>query len=111
MKNIFYVWKITIIVLSIALAIHFLKDVTQDLLGIETVLDEFGNISEDTSTFSEPMLFVYHWGWVNATIFQLGIPILHLKHMSRQYFQRVDAYILAMVVWMIGMFLWTVTLR
>lgn len=48
----------------VATLIHFLKDITQDLLGIPTFLDAFGNIQEDLSVLPS---------WVRLSILGAGI--------------------------------------
>lgn len=39
--------KITLFVLWVSVTIHFLKDITQDILQINSPLDAFGNITEN----------------------------------------------------------------
>ena len=50
------IWVITLI--------HFLKDITQDILRIPTILDVFGNIQEDISRLPY---------WIQLLIFSAGI--------------------------------------
>lgn len=44
--------NIVLIVIFVFFFIHFLKDITQDVLKIKTPLDYFGNVNEDLSLFS-----------------------------------------------------------
>ncbi len=44
--------KIVIWIILIFTFIHFLKDITQDIFRIPTVLDYFGNIQEDITNYS-----------------------------------------------------------
>jgi hypothetical protein len=50
------IWVITLI--------HFLKDITQDILKIPTILDVFGNIQEDLSHLPH---------WLQLFIFSAGV--------------------------------------
>lgn len=40
-------------------AIHFLKDITQDILKISTILDLLGNANEDISSFPKVIQLVF----------------------------------------------------
>ena len=110
MKIALKIWKLFLSLVSIILIIHFVKDITQDLFGIRTYLDNFGNIVENTSKLPEWLLYIYHWGWINAIIFQLVIPYLHFKNLNRELFRKVDQYILSMIVWISIMLFWAINL-
>lgn len=63
-------------------AIHFLKDITQDILKIPTFLDSFGNANEDISFFPEAIrqgYIILGYGSFLVEIFLLvAIPIVNL---------------------------------
>ena len=54
MKKKVFLWIILVLV-----ATHFLKDVTQDILKIPTVLDLLGNANEDISSFPKVVQLVF----------------------------------------------------
>lgn len=45
--------KFLLWLIFVAILIHFLKDITQDILQISTPLDIFGNVKEDLSGFPQ----------------------------------------------------------
>ena len=73
----------------ILVLIHFVKDVTQDILRVSSVLDVFGNVKEDISYFPETLKKIYFWFSVSsffAEIFLLvSIPIV----MRRKNFSKL----------------------
>jgi hypothetical protein len=54
MKKKVFLWIIFVLV-----ATHFLKDITQDILKIPTILDLLGNANEDISNFPKVMQLVF----------------------------------------------------
>jgi len=54
--------RFLLIFLWLVVIIHFLKDITQDLLHIPTFLDSFGNITENLSWLPEWGQEVYLYG-------------------------------------------------
>jgi len=63
--------------------IHFLKDITQDLFGISTILDNLGNIEEDISAFPLWLEYFYHWTMVNTVIGEIVLLVLIPKYIFR----------------------------
>ncbi|MCA9368727.1 MAG: hypothetical protein H6773_00645 [Pseudomonadales bacterium] len=110
MQKIFPLWKMFVSLLSVVLLFHFIKDITQDVLGITTPLDTIGNIVEDTLTLPEWLIYIYHWGWINAIFFQLLIPYIHIRNWKRKTFIKQDKYILLMLVWILSMIAWALLL-
>lgn len=51
-KFCFKLWRRLLPFLYVFVFIHFLKDITQDILKIPTPLDLFGDVKEDLSSFS-----------------------------------------------------------
>ena len=84
MKNLTLVnKKLLLLAIWIIMLIHFLKDMTQDILGIPSVLDLFGNIQENTSTFPIWLEYLYHWAMVNTFIGELILIFLIPKYIFK----------------------------
>ncbi len=54
MKKRIFLWTIFVFV-----AVHFLKDITQDILKIPTILDLLGNANEDISSFPKAIQDIF----------------------------------------------------
>lgn len=48
----FPIRKVLLVIILVASTIHLVKDITQDIMQIPTLLDNFGDIREDLSGFS-----------------------------------------------------------
>ena len=99
-------WKIFTLTISVVLFIHFLKDITQDLLGINTLLDVMGNIQEDTTRLPSFLTPIYWLLWIIATIAQPIIGYLTLRNCKNHDFNKYDIAIFAMVLFFLLMILW-----
>ena len=63
MKNkLFRIWRFLLPFLFIFFLIHFLKDITQDILRINTPLNIFGDIKENLSFLPSSLQNVYLYG-------------------------------------------------
>ena len=87
------IWVVTLI--------HFLKDITQDILRIPTIFDVFGNIQEDLSHLPywiQLLIFSAGIGSVLAEIFLLiSIPII--KH--RRETSALEKWVVGVVIFML----------
>ncbi|HAI22526.1 TPA: hypothetical protein DCP77_00570 [Candidatus Collierbacteria bacterium] len=87
------IWVVTLI--------HFLKDITQDILRIPTIFDVFGNIQEDLSHLPywiQLLIFSAGIGSVLAEIFLLiSIPII--KH--RRESSTLEKWVVGVVIFML----------
>ena len=87
------IWVVTLI--------HFLKDITQDILGIPTFLDVFGNIQEDLSHLPHWLqLFIFSAGVGSflAEIFLLiSIPIIK----NRRETSTIEKWVVGVVIFML----------
>lgn len=45
------IWQFSLLVIFLVIFVHFLKDITQDILKVPTFLDLLGNVNEDLSVF------------------------------------------------------------
>ena len=74
--------KIILWIIFVIVGIHFLKDITQDVLKIASPLDLLGNANEDISSFPEIVrqgYIIFGYGSFLAEIFLvIAIPIVNL---------------------------------
>src|SRR3989344_5503790 len=61
-KSVFNIWRLLLPFLYIFILVHFLKDITQDILKISTPLDLFGDVKEDISFLSKPLQIIFYYG-------------------------------------------------
>lgn len=54
-KYLHKIWLFFLPVVFLIVFVHFLKDITQDILKIPTFLDLLGNVNEDLSLFPPPI--------------------------------------------------------
>jgi len=62
MNKLLKVWRFFLPILFLFVLIHFLKDITQDILRIKTPLDIFGDAKEDLSGLSTTAQNLYLYG-------------------------------------------------
>ncbi len=99
-------WKIITLVISSVLLLHFLKDITQDLLGIKTILDVMGNIQEDTTRLPKFLIPLYWSLWVMATLAQPVVGYLTYKNWKNRDFNKYDLVTLILILFFCLMILW-----
>lgn len=75
--------KVLLSLVWVLAVVHFLKDLSQDLLGITTVLDNLGDIKEDISSFPLWLEHLYHWAMVNTVIGEVILVVLIPKYIFR----------------------------
>jgi hypothetical protein len=89
------IWVVTLI--------HFLKDITQDILGIPTFLDVFGNIQEDIRHLPywiQLLIFSAGIGSVLAEIFLLvSIPIIKQRRETSALEKLVVLVVIFMLIY------------
>lgn len=61
-KLIFRIWRVILPFLYIFILVHFLKDITQDILKISTPLDLFGDVKEDISFLPKSLQLIFYYG-------------------------------------------------
>jgi hypothetical protein len=81
MSKLFKIWRFILPVLFLFVIIHFLKDITQDILGIQTPLDIFGDVREDLSGLSTTSQNLYLYGlgglsFLAEAFLLISIPII-----------------------------------
>ncbi len=103
-------WKIFTLIISGVLLLHFLKDITQDLLRMNTAFDVMGNIQEDTTRLPQYLVPIYWSLWIIATIAQPVVLYLTYKNWKSKDFNKYDVAILSMVLFFFLMIIWAYSL-
>ena len=98
--------KIVLIISYIAILIHFLKDITQDILRINSPLDLFGNIQENLSFLPSFLQKVYLYGFgglslIAEIVLLLFIPKIIFKKASEMDFLFVKHSFLYLVLFIV----------
>lgn len=94
MTKLFKIWRFFLPLLFLFVIVHFLKDITQDILKIHTPLDIFGNVKEDLSGLPKvaKSLYIYGLGGLSflAEVFLLiSIPVVW----KRKKFSKLEKYV------------------
>jgi len=110
-KKALLAWKIILVPVFIFFCLHFLKDITQDILRMPTFLDKMGDLRENVSSLSEWLLWLYHWAWVNAFLLEAVIITLILKKWKQASFTKLDILIIGSLLYQFIMFLIALFLR
>jgi len=105
-KKLFKIWRFILPFLFIFFLIHFLKDITQDILKITTPLDIFGDAKEDLSFLSPTLqnIFLYGLGGLSflAEIFLLiSIPVV----LKRKKFSKLEKVVFITIVLLVLFFI------
>lgn len=90
-SSLYRIWRLSLPVIFILVSVHFARDVTQDVFGIEPVLDAFGGITPDLSGFSMIMQHLYIWAAVNTYFAELFLIIAVPLLFSGKHFSRLEA--------------------
>lgn len=61
-KTIYKIWRMLLPIIFIFVLIHFIKDITQDILRIKSPLDLFGDIKEDLSFLPKSLQLFFYYG-------------------------------------------------
>lgn len=105
-KILFKIWRLVLPIIFIFFLIHFLKDITQDILRIATPLDIFGDAQEDLSSFP-PIFRTIFWYVLGPLSFlgELYLLITIPKIYKNKLFTKQEAYILAVII---GLFVYLI---
>ena len=106
MGKLFKVWRFVLPFLLLFVLIHFLKDITQDILKIQTPLDIFGDVKEDLSSLSptDQNLYLYGLGglsFIAEAFLLISIPILF----RRKQISRLEKYVFVVSFFLLIFFL------
>ena len=103
-ENILKLWKLILIPVYVLVALHFVKDITQDILQIPTILDWLGNVNEDLSRLPETLVWFYHWAMVNTFFVELFLLIAIPKCWRSKRSSKLDLVILISLFYLLAMF-------
>lgn len=96
--------NIILIVVFVILLIHFLKDVTQDILNVNSSLDRLGDIQEDISNFPTWLKWLYYWAMVNTFLWEAVLLALIPKKLWGKSKKNEDNIIIFGIIYIIIMF-------
>jgi hypothetical protein len=109
-KKLFRLWRFLLPLLFVFFLIHFLKDITQDILKVATPLDLLGDAKEDLSSFSpffRRVFYILGVGSFAGELFLLiSIPIV----LKRKTFSRLELVVLIVIILILLFFLWATLL-
>lgn len=104
--TLFKIWRFFLPLLFIFVLIHFLKDLTQDILKISTPLDLFGDVREDLSFLPRPLQNIYLYGLGGLSIIaEVFLLITIPKVWKRKEFTKLDRWILIVVAFLMVFFI------
>ena len=85
---------------------HFLKDITQDILRIETPLDIFGDIKEDLSRLPKITQSLYFYGLGSLSFLAEGFLLVSIPVvLKRKKFSKLEKYVVMAIVFLFVFFL------
>ena len=110
-NKLYKIWRLILPFLFIFVLIHFLKDITQDILKIKTPLDILGDVEENLSSLSTTAQKTYLYGLgglsVIAEVFLIvSIPIVW----RRRTFSKLEKITMVVVGLLLLFFLVAITL-
>jgi|SRR3989344_4510542 len=105
------IWRWLIIIIFIFAVVHFLKDLTQDILKISTPIDLLGDVKEDISFLPQPLQYVYIYGLGGLSIVAEFFLIVAIpKVWRKKELMLLDIWILASVIFLILFFVTAISL-
>lgn len=106
MKNtVIKFWKLSLYPIFLFVFVHFLKDVTQDILQIVTPLDLLGDVKEDISFLPTPIRSVYVYGLGGlSVIVELFLLVVIPKVWRGKDFVKLDRWIMTAVLYLLIFF-------
>lgn len=106
MTHFIRVWKTVLPFIFIFILIHFLKDLTQDILKISTPLDSLGDAKEDLSLLPKSFQNLYLYGLGGFSIIAEVFLLIAIPRVwKKKEFTKLDKWILAAVVFLITFFI------
>lgn len=111
MKNrIFYWWRKILPVFWVFVLIHFLKDITQDLLKISTPLDLLGDVKENFQGLPGWLQTVYLGIGISSLIAEIFILVSAPIMIRRRVFSNLERWVLIVLIALLAYFLMAVQL-
>lgn len=99
------IWQFSLLIIFLVIFVHFLKDITQDILKVPTFLDLFGNVNEDLSVF--PLLvqqIIIALGFVSFGI-EVFLIVAIPKVIKNKENSKLEKYVLASLLFLITYFI------
>jgi hypothetical protein len=109
-EKLFRFWRFLLPFFFIFFLIHFLKDITQDILKVATPLDIFGDVKEDLSLFSPFFKGAFYVLGVGSFIGELFLLISIPLVLKRKTFSRLELVVLIVVILILLFFIWAALL-
>ena len=99
--NLFKIWRFILPFIFIFVLIHFAKDITQDVLQVNTFLDVFGDAHEDLSFLPKPFPMIFTYGLGGLSLFVelfllISIPIV----LRRKKFSKLEKYVVICTIFL-----------
>ncbi len=98
--------KITIKIIFIVVLIHFIKDITQDILHIPSIFDFLGNINENLSSLNpiitKTILFLGYLSFFVEITILIVIPIILKNNFQNR---KLTKFLLGIVLYLVIYFL------
>lgn len=106
MGKLFKIWRFVLSFLFLFVLIHFLKDITQDILKIKTPLDIFGDVKEDLSGLPTVAQSLYFYGLGSLSFLAEGFLLVSIPIvLKRKKFSKLEKYVVIAIVFLFVFFL------
>ena len=104
-KYLHKIWHLSLPIILLIIFVHFLKDITQDILKIPTFLDLLGNVNEDLSVFPliirQIIITLGFASFVLEAFLIVAIP----KIMINKENSKLEKYVIASILFLIIYFI------
>ncbi|KKS90555.1 MAG: hypothetical protein UW69_C0008G0031 [Microgenomates group bacterium GW2011_GWA2_44_7] len=99
------IWYFSLPIIFLIVIVHFLKDITQDILKIHTFLDLLGNVNEDLSVFP-PFIrqIIVALGFISIGIEAFLIAAIP-KVIKNKESSKLEKYVIASLLFLVIYFL------
>jgi len=105
------IWQIFLPLIFIFVSVHFLKDITQDLMKISTPFDILGDIKEDLSFLPDNLKSVYLYGLGGFSfIFELMLIFFIPKVWKEKKLSKLGKLVIFLFVYLMLFFLFAIWL-
>ncbi len=104
-KYLHKIWQFSLPVIFLIVFVHFLKDITQDILKTPTFLDLLGNVNEDLSAF--PLVIrqiIIALGFVSFGI-EVFLIVVIPKVMKNKENSKLEKYVIASLLFLVIYFI------
>jgi len=99
------IWRSFLVAVWAVALVHFLKDITQDILHIPTFLDMLGNIQEDISWLPKYLQWLVYGAGIGSFLAEIVLLIAIPIVKKGERFSRLEGWIVGIIVFMLIYFL------